>query len=142
MSIWPALLPAVGKPTCTEFGTVAFAAKFSEEVLGAPVASPGRTDRNPAADGDTTVTFNSTPVAPAGTVEPTTCNFCDTADTNGPGSPRFTGSRVSRMRTGSMETTDDGALEAAPTTNTPLPPNVTAIAAPTAAHRLRRTGVD
>ena len=40
----------------------------------------------------TTVTFNNTPVAPAGTAAPVTCNFCDTADLNGPGKPMFTGS--------------------------------------------------
>ena len=63
------------------------AVKFNDDVVGAPVASPGRTDKNPAADGPTTVTFNNTPVAPAGTADPVTCNFCDTADLNGPGKP-------------------------------------------------------
>ena len=72
---------------------------------------PGRTDKNPAADGPTTVTFNSTPVAPAGTAAPVTCNFCDTADTNGPG--KLVSVRVSNTRTGSIVITDDGALDAA-----------------------------
>src|SRR5215204_7667081 len=110
MSIWPAFAPVVGNETCTEFGTVEFAAKFSDDVLGAPVASPGRTDKNPGADGVTTVTLSNTPVAPTGTAAPTTGSFCDTADTNGPGRPRLTGSRVSRIRTGSIVMTDDGAL--------------------------------
>ena len=42
--------------------------------------------------------------------EPVTCNFCETGDTNGPAKPTFTGSRVSKTRTGSIVTTDDGAL--------------------------------
>jgi hypothetical protein len=67
MSILPAFSPAVGNETCTEFGTVEPAAKFNEDVDGAPVASPGRIEMNPAAEGDTAVTFNNTPVAPAGT---------------------------------------------------------------------------
>jgi hypothetical protein len=111
MSILPAFAPAVGNPTWTEFGTVWPAVKFKDDVDGAPVASPGRTDTNPFAVGDTTVTFNNTPVEPAGTAPPVTCNFCDTADTNGPGNP--TSVRVSKMRTGSIVTTDDGALDAA-----------------------------
>jgi hypothetical protein len=134
-SILPALAPEVGSATCTAFGTVAFAAKFSDDVVGAPVASPGRTDRNPEAVGETTVTFSRTPVAPTGTVAPTTWTFWDTADTNGPGKPRFTGSRVSSIRTGSTVTTADGSLEAALAKKAPPPPSATATAAPTAAHR-------
>ena len=133
MSILPAFAPEVGRPTWTALGTMSPAVKFSDDVDGAPVASPGRTDRNPAADGATTVTFNSTPVAPVGTAVPVTWSFCDTADTNGPGRP--TSVRVSRMRTGSMVTTDDGALDAALATKMPPPPSVTATAAPIAAHR-------
>jgi hypothetical protein len=114
------------------------AVKFNDDVAGTPVASPGRTDKNPSADGDTTVTFNNTPVAPAGTgvcvpvvvdTGPVTCNFCDTADTKGPGNPMFAGSRVSKMRTGSIVTTDDGTLDAAFAANKPPAPNVTATAA-------------
>lgn len=149
MSICPALVPVVGNATCTEFGAVSFMEKFSDDVLGAPVASPGRMEMNPSALGETAVTFNSTPVAPAGTtiavpavvaIEPVIFSFCDTDETNGPGNPTFTGSRVSNTRTGSMVTTDDGALVvAALATNTPPPPIVTATAAPIAAQRLRRT---
>ena len=109
--------------------------KFSDDVDAAPVASPGRTDKNPAAVGATTVTFNNTPVAPAGTAVPVTCNFCEIADTNGPGRPMLTGSRVSKMRIGSIVITDDGALDAALTATIPPPPRVTATAAPTAAQR-------
>ncbi len=108
-SIWPAFAPDVGKPTCTEFGINWPAVKFNDDVVGAPVASPGRIDKNPSAVGLTTVAFNNTPVAPAGTVAPVTCSFCDTPDTNGPGKP--TPVRVSRMRTGSIVTTDDGTLD-------------------------------
>ena len=108
------------------------ALKFNDDVDGAPVASPGRTDKKPSAVGATTVTFNNTPVAPAGTAAPVTCNFCDTADTNGPAKP--TSVRVSKMRTGSIVTTDDGTDDAACTANIPPPPNVTATAAPIAAH--------
>ena len=133
MSICPAFAPEVGRPTCTALGTMSPAVKFSEDVDGAPLASPGRTDRNPAADGATTVTLSNTPVAPAGTAAPVTCSFCDTADTNGPGRP--TSVRVSRIRTGSMVTTDDGALDAAFATKIPPPPSVTATAAPIAAQR-------
>jgi hypothetical protein len=98
------------------------AVKLSDDVDGAPVASPGRTDKNPSAVGPTTVTFSNTPVEPAGTTVcgplvvgtgPVTCSFCDTADTNGPGRPTLTGSRVSKMRTGSIVTTDDGTHDAA-----------------------------
>jgi hypothetical protein len=118
--------------------------KFNDDVNGVPVASPGRTDKNPSAEGLTTVTFSSTPVAPGGTgvcvpvvvgTEPVTCNFCGTAETNGPCNP--TSVRVSKMRTGSIVTTDDGALDAAFAKNKPPPPNVTAMAAPIAAHRDR-----
>jgi hypothetical protein len=97
--------------------------KFNDDVDGEPVASPDRTDKNPSAEGATTVTFNNTPVAPTGTgvcvpvvvgTGPVTCNFCDTADVNGPAKPTFDGSRVSRMRTASIITTDDdGPLEPA-----------------------------
>ena len=96
------------------------ALKFNDDVDGAPVASPGRTDKNPSAVGPTTVTFSNTPVAPAGTAPPVTCNFCDTADTNGPGKP--TSVRVSKIRTGSIVTTDDGGLDAALTATIPPPP--------------------
>jgi hypothetical protein len=113
MSILPAFAPDVGKPTCTEFGTMSPASKFNDDVDGAPVASPGRTDKNPFAEGFTTVTFNNTPVEPAGTAVPVTCNFWELAETNGPGSPMFTGSRVSKIRTGSIVTTDDAGLDAA-----------------------------
>ncbi|HYN34861.1 MAG TPA: hypothetical protein VES40_19710 [Ilumatobacteraceae bacterium] len=142
MSIWPAFAPDVGKPTCTEFGIKSPALKFNDDVDATPVASPGRTDKNPFADGDTTVTFNNTPVAPTGTgvcvpvevgTAPVTCNFCDTADTNGPGNP--TSERVSRTRTGSTVITDDAGPDAALTATIPPPPNVTATAAPTAAQR-------
>jgi hypothetical protein len=119
------------------------ALKFNEDVdVGVDVASPGRTDRNPFADGCTTVTFNNRPVAPAGTgccvpldvdMNPATCNFCDTADTNGPGNPRSV--RVSRIRIGSIVITHDGVLDAALTAISPPPPKVTARAAPIAAHR-------
>src|SRR6478736_3306376 len=149
MSICPALAPVVGSATWTEFGDVSFTEKFKLDVWGAPVASPGRIEMNPSAVAPTAVTFNNTPVAPTGTAvvvplvvatEPATFNFCDTGDTNGPGKPTFTGSRVSNTRTGSIVTTEDGALgPAAPAMNTPPPPSVTATAAPMAAHRLRRT---
>src|SRR4051812_12771580 len=112
MSICPALAPVVGTATCTEFGDVSFTLKLRFDVLGAPVASPGRIEMKPSAVDPTDVTFNNTPVAPAGTTvavvpavvatEPVTFNFCDTGDTNGPGKPTFTGSRVSRTRTGSI----------------------------------------
>jgi hypothetical protein len=69
--------------------------------------------------------------------EPVTCNFCEFADTNGPAKPTLSGSRVSRMRAGSIVTTDDGALDAALATNKPPPPKVTATAAPIAAQRER-----
>jgi len=133
MSIWPAFAPAVGNATCTEFGTMSPAVKFNDDVDGAPVASPGRTDKNPAAVGATTVTFNNTPVAPAGTTAPVICNLRDTPDTNGPDKP--TPVRVSRIRSGVTVTTDDAGLDAAFATNNPPPPNVTATAAPIAAHR-------
>ena len=105
-------------------------------------------EMNPFAVGPTAVTFNNTPVAPAGTgvavppvvaIGPVTLNFCDTGDTNGHApQPTFTGSRVSRMRTGSIVTTDDGALgPAAPARKAPPPPSDNAIAAPIAAQRLR-----
>ena len=47
----------------------------------------------------------------------------------------FIGSRVSKIRTGSIVTTDDGTLDAAFTKTIPPPPSVTATAAPIAAHR-------
>ena len=84
------------------------ALRFNDDVVGEPVASPGLIARKPSAVGATAVTFSSTPVAPTGTAASVTCMFCDTAETNGPGSPMFTGSRVSRMRTGVIVTTDDG----------------------------------
>ena len=40
-------------------------------------------------------------VVAAGTAPPVTLSFCEVADTNGPASPMFNGSRVSKMRTGS-----------------------------------------
>ena len=85
--------------------------------------------------GDATVTFSNTPVAPVGIAEPVTCSFCDSGDTNGPGKP--TSTLVSRTRTGSIVATTDGALDAAFTATKPPPPNVTATAAPIAAHRDR-----
>ena len=103
---------------------------------------------NPFALGPTAVTFSNTPVAPAGTTtavpdvvatEPVTVNFCETGDTNGPGKPTFTGSHVSRIRSGSIVITDDGTLDAALAMNMPPPPSDTAIAAPIAAQRLRVT---
>src|SRR5918993_1803116 len=130
MSILPAFVPVVGSATCTAFGTMSPAVKFNDDVDGAPVASPGRTDKKPAAVGPTTVTFNNTPVAPTGTAAvPATGNFCDTADTNGPGNPTLV--RVSRMRTGSIVTTDDDGPATASAMNTPPPPIETAMAAPT-----------
>jgi hypothetical protein len=135
MSIWPALAPDVGKATCTEFGVMSPALKFNDDVDGTPVASPGRTERNPAADGATTVTFNNTPVAPAGTNAPVTCNLRDTPDSNGPDNPNPV--RVSRMRSGVTVTSDDAGPDVAFTATNPPPPNVTATAAPIAAHRDR-----
>jgi len=111
------------------------AAKFNDDVDGIPVASPGRTDKNPAADGATTVTFNNTPVAPAGTTALVICSLRDTPDTNGPDKP--TPVRVSRTRSGVTVTTDDAGPDAAFTATRPPPPNVTATAAPIAAHRDR-----
>jgi len=93
--------------TCTAFGEMPPAVKFNDEVVAAPAASPGRIEMKPAAVGPTGVTFNDTPVAPAGTtvllpvavgMGPVTCNFCDAADTNGPGKPMSLPLRVSRMR--------------------------------------------
>jgi hypothetical protein len=75
ISILPASVPVVGSPTCTAFGTISPALKFNDDVEGAPVASPGRTERNPPAVGSTTVTFNNAPVAPDGTEPPVTCSF-------------------------------------------------------------------
>ena len=71
------------------------ARKFNDDVVGAPVASPGRMEMKPSAVEPTEVTFNKTPVAPVGTTTfepvavgtvPVTCSFCATGDTNGPGS--------------------------------------------------------
>ena len=115
------------------------ALKFNDDVDGAPLASPGRIDKKPSAVGPTTVAFNNTPVAPAGTAAPVTCNFCDTGDTNGPGKP--TSVRVSKMRTGSIITTDDAGPDAAFATNNPPPPIETATAAPIAAHLALRKRV-
>ena len=118
MSILPAFVPEVGIDTCTAFGTVTPAVTFNDDVVGAPVASPGRTEMNPFAVAPTAVTFSNTPVAPMGTTtlvpvavvtEPVTCSFCATGDTNGPARPRFTGSRVSRMRSGETLTIVDSA---------------------------------
>ena len=90
ISIWPLLTPLVGIATVTWFGTMSPGATFRFDVDGAPVASPGRTEINPAPVGDTAVTFNNTPVAPTGTTTrlidflfasvqvlmvPVTCNF-------------------------------------------------------------------
>jgi hypothetical protein len=51
------------------------AVTFNYDVYGIPVASPGRTDRNPFPVGFTTVTFNNTPVARAVTLAPVTCSM-------------------------------------------------------------------
>ena len=51
-------------------------------------------------------------VVAAGTAPPVTLSFCEVADTNGPGSPMFNGSRVSKMRTGSIVTTDGDTVDA------------------------------
>jgi hypothetical protein len=67
--------PVAGRPTCTAFGTMSPAVTFNYDVYGIPVASPGRTDRNPFPVGFTTVTFNNTPVARAVTLAPVTCSM-------------------------------------------------------------------
>ena len=76
-----------GNPTCTEFGTLSPVLKFSDDVDGASVASPGGTDKNLSAEGRTMVTFNNAPVPPGGASRPVICNFCETADANGSGNP-------------------------------------------------------
>ena len=95
-------------------------ATFRFDVDGAPVASPGRTEINPAPVGNTAVTFNNTPVAPAGTTTrliscwsasihvpmvPVTINFWDVPASNLPVTPMLY--RVSRTRVGSTVTTVD-----------------------------------
>lgn len=100
---------------------------------------------NPFAVGPTAVTFNKTPDAPTGTgvcvplvvgTGPLICSFCETADTNGPARPTFTGSRVSSTRTGVTFTIVDSAGPgAADARKTPPPPIDTATAAPSAAQR-------
>ncbi len=120
------------------------------DVAGVPVASPGRIDKNPLVVGPTTVTFNTTDVAEAGTTSaltgavlpggcvatvPVTWSFWATPDTKGPGRP--TSVRVSKMRVGVTATNDDGAEEEALTATIEPAPIVTATAAPTAAHRDR-----
>ena len=97
---------------------------------------------NPAACGNTAVTFNTTAVAPPGTTTaypdavgtvPVTCTLRPVGDTNGPDNP--TPVRVSSTRTGVIDTNDDGALDAAFTAIMPPPPIVIVTAAPIAAHR-------
>jgi len=92
------------------------------------------------------VTFNNTPVAPDGTtvllpvvvaMDPVTRSFCDTCDANGPFNPTSTGSRESNTRTGSVNTAVESTPPAAFTAARPPAPNVTATAAPIAAHRER-----
>ena len=126
------------------------AAQLMFDVAGTPDASPGRMDKKPFEIGCTTVTLSNTDVADTGTTNalsgaaaaggcvatvPVTCNFCDTPDTNGPANP--TPVRVSRIRVGVIDTNDDGSDETASTATKPPAPNVTATAAPTAAHRDR-----
>ena len=120
ISILPMLTPLVGIATVTWFGTMSPGNTFRFDVDGAPVASPGRTEINPAPVGDTAVTFNNTPVAPAGTTTrlidcwfasihvvmvPVTRNFLDVPATNLPVKPML--ERVSRTRVGSTVTTVD-----------------------------------
>ncbi len=122
------------------------------DVAGAPVASPGRIDKNPFVAGRTTVTLNTADVAVDGTTSastatagaggwvgtvPVTCNFCATPDTNGPANP--TSVRVSKIRVGVTDTNDDGSDDTASTATIDPAPNVTATAAPTAAHRDRHS---
>ena len=148
MSICPALAPVVGSATWTEFGDVSFTEKFKFDVNGAPIASPGRIDMNPSAVAPTAVTFNNTPVAPAGTAvvaplvvatEPVSSQLLRHRRHEGSRQTNIHRITCSNTRTGSIVTTDDGALGAALARNTPPPPSDTAIAAPIAAHRLRRT---
>ena len=120
ISILPLLTPLVGIATVTWFGTMSPGATFRFDVDGAPVASPGRTEINPAPVGNTAVTFNNTPVAPAGTTTrliscwsasihvpmvPVTINFWDVPASNLPVTPMLY--RVSRTRVGSTVTTVD-----------------------------------
>ena len=112
----------VGSSTVTLFGTTTPpAVKLMFDVVGLPVAVPGRTETNPAVVGNTAVTLATIAVAPAGTgavvdtvvpsaptVEmlPVTCRLRGAAEANGPPNP---GSRVSSTRTGAMATNaDDG----------------------------------
>jgi hypothetical protein len=128
ISICALFLPEVGSPTCTELETMSPATKFIDDVEGVPVASPGRTDKNPLAVGATTVTFSNAPVRS----EFVTRSLRGTPDWNWPVSPMLL--RVSRMRIGSIVTTDDGGPSAALTVMSPPAPSVTATAAPIAAH--------
>ncbi len=94
ISICPVRAPDVGSPTCTEFETMSPAKKFIDDVEGVPVASPGRTDKNPLAVGDTTVTLSNAPVRS----EFVTRSLRGTPDWNWPTSPMLL--RVSRTRIG------------------------------------------
>ena len=103
------------------------------------------------------MTFDNTPVAPDRTtvllpvlmvvmvmvvvpvvvmvMDSVTRSFCDTCDVNGPLNPTLTGLRESNTRTGSVDTAVESTLPAAFTAARPPAPNVTATAAPIAAHR-------
>jgi hypothetical protein len=134
-------LPSAGNCRVIAFASSCPAEKFNDDVVGTPVAPPGRKLMNPAAEGCTAVTLIATPVAPVGTtievpadvgMEPVICTRTGCAATSGTGTPSPT--RVSTMRTGVIATKLEGALSAAEAMNNPPAPSATATAAPIAAH--------
>jgi hypothetical protein len=152
--ILPALAPVRGSSTVIEFGTTwPGVSKFRLDVVGLPVAVPGRTDTNPIVEGATPVTLATIAVAPLGTglpvpitlpgftigIDPVTSSSRGESDTSAPLSPAPI--RVSSTRVGLTGTNDDDVPPAS-AANSPPAPSVTATAAPIAAHRVRHRPVD